>query len=69
MWGRQGTALWGGSLLQAPHPPPWSREALPCPESASGEQRVEGRGSVPGPSGLWPCGGEVRRSESLLAGS
>lgn len=46
-----------------------AREALPCPKSASGEQRVEGEGSVPGLSGLWPCSRTVRGSESLLAGS
>lgn len=49
--------------------PRGARQALPCPASVSGEQRVEGEGGVPGLSGLWPCGGKVRASESLLAGS
>lgn len=41
--GRRGTTLGGGPLLQVPHPlPRVAREALPCPKSASGEQRVEG---------------------------
>lgn len=67
-WGEEGP-LWV-SLLQVPHPlPRVAREALLCPKSASGEQRVEGWGSVPGLSGLWPCGGKVMGSERLLAGS
>lgn len=67
-WGEEGP-LWV-SLLQCRIPLPGvAREALPCPRSVSGEQRVEGYGSVPGLRGLWPCGGKVRGSESLLAGS
>lgn len=70
----------GDPASRAASPSPQSREALPCPKSTSGEQRVEeGWGSVPGPSGPLPCGGRrggqraswlaVRNSSARLCAS